>query len=101
MADNEVATIDEPLSEEERQIEGYHTTLHALFKGADDIVVAQSVAVFMGCVMAHSEKWKQLIPGFVAHILQYANAARAAHLQAETIEVPTMESANGSEEAKG
>lgn len=102
MADNEVvATLEEPLSEEERQIEGYHTALHALFKGTDDIIVAQSVAVFMGCVMAHSEKWMGLIPGFVQHVISYANAARAAHLAAADIEVPTTETSDGSQEAKG
>ena len=90
-------TIDEPLTEEERQIEGYHKALHSLFSGADDVVVAQSVAVYMGCVMAHSDKWKGLIPGFVAHVMQYANSARAAHIQAETIAVPTVEKDNGNE----
>lgn len=90
-------TVDVPLSEEERQIEGYHKALHSLFKGAGDIVTAQSVAVFMGCVMAHSDIWKGLIPGFVAHVMQYANAAREAHMHAESLTIPQVEIKNDNE----
>lgn len=95
MADNEVTLSEAGVSEDERQIEGYHKALHSLFKGTDDIIVAQSVTSFMGCVMAHSEKWTQVIPGFVAQTIDYANVALAAHKAAEGIAVPTKENMNG------
>ncbi len=88
MSDLETVAVDQPVSEEERQIEGYHKALHALFKGCGDIIIAQSVASFMGCMMAHSEQWKRLIPGYVNETMQYANVAIAAHRQAETIAQP-------------
>lgn len=83
------AAIDaEPVSEMDRRIEGYHTALHALFKEEDDIVVAQSVASFMGCVMSHSEQWERIVPGFVKEMLDYANLAMAAHRRAAEITMP-------------
>jgi hypothetical protein len=98
----EVVSAENPVSEEERQVEGYHKALHALFKGSDDIIVAQSVASFMGCTMAHSEQWQRLIPGYVQQTLDYANVALAAHKQAETIEQPNTEGLhNGNEETQG
>lgn len=90
MSDLQVTQGDSPVSEDDRQIEGYHKALHSLFKGADDIIVAQSVASFMGCTMAHSDRWKQLIPGFVQQTIEYANLAVAAHKMAEGIEQPNL-----------
>jgi len=84
----------EPVTEDDRQIEGYHKALHALFKGANDIIVAQSCASFMGCVMAHSEEWRRIIPGFVQQTLDYANIANAAHQHNETITQPPKEDSN-------
>jgi len=101
MDDLEVVPGDSPVSEEDRQVEGYHKALHSLFKGANDIIIAQSVASFMGCTMAHSEEWQRLIPGFVQQTLDYANVALAAHKQAATIEQPPKGIEHGSEEAKG
>lgn len=98
MADDSTVMTGEPVTEEERQVEGYHKVLHSLFQGTDDIIVAQSVASFMGCVMAHSTEWKRVIPGYVQQTMDYANVAIAAHRQAETIETPTnpeKESDNG------
>lgn len=91
MADQQV----EPVSEEERQIEGYHKALHGLFKGADDLIIAQAVASFMGCVMAHTEEWKRLIPGYMQQTMDYANVALAAHRQAETITQPDLNDTKG------
>jgi hypothetical protein len=91
MADLEVVTTTEsPVSEEDRQIEGYHKALHSLFKGCDDIIVAQSVATFMGCHMAHTDDWKRIIPGFVKEMLEFANLSMAAHRQAESIAQPDL-----------
>ena len=101
MADLEIVGGGSPVSEEDRQVEGYHKALHSLFKGANDIIIAQSVASFMGCMMAHSEEWQRLIPGFVQQTLDYANVALAAHKQALTIEQPLEGVEHGSEEAKG
>lgn len=81
----------EPVSERDRQIEGYHAALHALFKGADDVLIAQSVASFMGCTMAHSSDWRRVIPGFVREMLDYANLAQAAHLHSEGLTIPKMD----------
>lgn len=78
------------VSEEERQIEGYHKALHALFKGSDDIITARACASFIGCTMAHSEEWKRLIPGFMNEIMAYADVAIAAHRMAETITQPEV-----------
>jgi hypothetical protein len=88
MADLEVKAVDEPVSEEDRQIEGYHRALHSLFEGAEDIIVAQAVASFMGCTMAHSTDWQRIIPGFVKQTLDYANLALAAHRMAEGLTIP-------------
>ena len=95
MADVEVTeqapdVAPEPVSERDRQIEGYHSALHSLFKGADDVLIAQSVARFMGCTMAHSHEWRRVIPGFVKEMLDYANLAQQAHLHAETITQPEV-----------
>lgn len=88
MSDLQVAAVQDPVSEDDRQIEGYHRAMHSLFKGADDIIVAQSVASYIGCLMAHSDKWKQIIPGFINQALQYANLANAAHRMAEGLAPP-------------
>lgn len=80
----------EPVSEEERQIEGYHKALHSLFKGAEDVIVAQSVASFMGCVLAHTEDWRRIIPGYMQQTMDYTSVALAAHRQAETITQPDL-----------
>jgi hypothetical protein len=78
----------DPVSEEDRRIEGYHKMLHSLFKSEDDIITAQAVSSFMGCVMAHSEEWKRIIPGFMKEMIDYANYAMAAHRHAETLTNP-------------
>lgn len=102
MDDLEVVPAANPVSEEDRQVEGYHKALHSLFKGANDITIAQSVASFMGCTMAHSEEWQRLIPGYVGQTLDYANVALAAHKQAMTIEQPATEGLqHGREETQG
>lgn len=96
----EEAPKDTPaVSERDRQIEGYHRALHSLFKGADDIMIAQSVASFMGCTMAHSDDWRRVIPGFVQEMLDYANLAQQAHLHAETITQPEV--TNGDQDKQG
>lgn len=85
---------NEPVSEDERQIEGYHKALHGLFKGATDIITAQACASFMGCIMAHSDDWRRIIPGYTQETLAYAKLAFAAHKEAESIQQPT----NGAED---
>ena len=97
MADLEVVPGENPVSEEERQIEGYHKALHSLFKGAPDIIIAQACASFMGCVMAHSDDWQRIVPGYVRQTMDYANVAMAAHREAETIQQPTEGVNNGNE----
>lgn len=79
-----------PVSEEERQIEGYHKALHSLFKGAEDVIVAQAVASFMGCMLSHTEEWRRIIPGYMEQMLDYASVAMAAHRQAENITQPDL-----------
>lgn len=96
MADVEVKSVESPVSEEDRRIEGYHKMLHSLFKSESDIITAQSVASFMGCIMAHSEEWQRVIPGFVKQMLDYANVALAAHRMAAEIETPNQETSSGS-----
>lgn len=88
MVDVQVDPNAAPVSEEDRQIEGYHNALHALFKGADDVIIAQAVASFMGCHLSHTSDWRRIIPGFIKEMLDYANLAMAAHRQAETIAQP-------------
>lgn len=91
---------DDVVPEDERRIEGYHKMMHSLFKGEDDIVTAQAVASFMGCVMAHSEVWKQIIPGFMKQMIDYANYSIAAHRHAETLTNP-KEQPDGESETYG
>jgi cytochrome c551/c552 len=100
VSDLQVVPGANPVSEEDRQIEGYHKALHSLFKGADDIIVAQAVASFMGCTMAHSEKWRNVIPGFVQQTIEYANLAMAAHKMAEQVEQPDLNNTGESDGCK-
>lgn len=64
----------EVMDESTRQIKEYHEALHKLFEGSDDVIVARSVASFMGCVMVHTEV-RGLMGGFVNEIVQYAQLA--------------------------
>ena len=78
--------------EEQRQVQGFYESMHALFEGASsDVIICKTVAVFMASVMVKSTDWKRVIPGFMTHMDMGANAALVHHQREE------KENSNGNE----
>lgn len=81
--ENVPATVEEGSPEEQRQVKGLYEDIQKLFFGIDHMVVAKTVGVYMATLMISTDRWKDIIPGFMNQMDMAANLAVHHHERKE------------------